>query len=187
MLRATFQSTDSLNGGGNNTSDSALAGYPGLDGNIYVHPGNQMPLIPKHSAKAYMDIRATSKLLIDLDEVVAASEYARGNENNAYQPDGTYYVGPGIVPGHAITNIRAHYDLTKRLQVAVEIDNLWNHHYYTAGQLANTGLTGGGTVNTQPFPQYTTGPYAGSSPAQSVIFYAPGAPLRAWIELRARL
>lgn len=186
FLSATFQSTDSLDGGANNTSDSALTGYPGLDGNIYVHPGNRIPLIPKHTGKAYMDIRASSRLMFDLDEVVASSAYARGNENNAYQPDGVYYLGPGIVPGYATTNISAHYDLTKRLQLAAEIDNLFDHHYYTAGQLAHTGLTAQGAVTTRPFSPYTTGPYAGSYPAQSVIFYAPGAPLRAWVELRMR-
>ena len=186
FLSATFQSTGSLDGGANNTSDSALSGYPGLDGNIYVHPGDRIPLIPKHSGKAYMDIRAASRLMFDLDEVIASSEYARGNENNAYQADGVYYLGPGIVPGHAIANVRGQYDLTRHLQLAVEIDNLFNHHYYTGGQLANTGLTAQGTVSTRPFPAYTTGPYAGSYPAQSVIFYAPGAPLRAWVELRVR-
>ncbi|HYA18039.1 MAG TPA: TonB-dependent receptor, partial [Bryobacteraceae bacterium] len=186
FLSATYQSTDSLDGGANSTSDSALAGYPGLDGNIWVHPGNRIPLIPKQSGKAYMDIRATSRLMFDLAEVIASSEYARGNENNAYKADGVYYLGPGIIPGYAITNLRAHYDLTKRLQLALEIDNLFNHHYYTAGQLANTGLTAQGTVTTRPFPEYTTGPYAGNYPAQSVIFYAPGAPLRAWVELRLR-
>jgi outer membrane receptor protein involved in Fe transport len=185
-LSATYQSTDSLDGGANNTSDSALAGFPGLDGNIYVHPGNRIPLIPKQSGKAYADFRATSRLAIDFDEVIASSEYARGNENNAYQADGVYYLGPGIVPGYAITNVRAHYDLTKRLQLAVEIDNLFDHHYYTAGQLANTGVTAQGAVTTRPFPAYTTGPFAGSFPAQSAIFYAPGAPLRAWVELRLR-
>ncbi|HEY6342478.1 MAG TPA: TonB-dependent receptor [Bryobacteraceae bacterium] len=186
FLLATYQSTDSLDGGANSTSDSALSGYPGLDGNIYVHPGNRIPLIPKHSGKAYMDIRATSRLGFDLDEVIASSEYARGNENNAYQPDGVYYLGPGIVPGYAITNARAHYDLTRRLQLAVEVDNIFDHHYYTAGQLANTGLTAQGTVNTRPFPAYTSGPNAGSYPAQSAIFYGPGAPRRAWVELRVR-
>jgi outer membrane receptor protein involved in Fe transport len=186
FVSATYQSTDSLDGGANNTSDSALEGYPGLDGNIYVHPGNRIPLVPKQSGKAYIDIRVTERLMIDLSEVVVSSQYARGNENNAYQADGVYYLGPGTVPGYAITNVRAHYDLTKRLQLAVEIDNLFDHHYYTAGQLANTGLTAQGAVATQPFPAYTAGPYAGSYPAQSAIFYSPGAPLRAWVELRLK-
>ena len=89
-------------------------------------------------------------------------------------------------PNRVQTAVEWAYDLTKRLQLAVEIDNLFDHHYYTAGQLANTGVTAQGAVTTRPFPAYTTGPFAGSFPAQSAIFYAPGAPLRAWVELRLR-
>jgi outer membrane receptor protein involved in Fe transport len=97
-----------------------------------------------------------------------------------------YYLGPGVSPGYAITNFKAHYDLTKRLQVAVQIDNLFNHHYYTAAQLANTALNSQGAIQSLPFQAYTTGPYAGSVPAQSAVFYSPGAPLRAWVELRLK-
>jgi outer membrane receptor protein involved in Fe transport len=115
-----------------------------------------------------------------------SSSYARGNENNAYQANGVNYLGPGVSPGYAITDFRAHYDLTKRLQLALQIDNLFNHHYYTAAQLANTALTSQGTVQAQPYPAYTSGPYSGSAPAQSATFFTPGAPRRAWVELRIK-
>lgn len=183
-LQATYQSTETVDGSANNTSDSALSGYPGLDGNIYIHPGNRIPLIPKNMGKAYADYQATKKLAFDLNEVVVSSSYARGNENNAYQADGVYYLGPGVSPGYAITNFRAHYDLTRRLQVAVQIDNLFDHHYYTGAQLANTALSAQGTVLANPFPAYADGPFAGSAPAQSATFFSPGAPRRAWVELR---
>ncbi len=187
FLSATYQSTETVDGSANNTSDSALAGYPGLSGNIYIHPGNRIPLIPKQTGKAYLDYQATKKLGFDLDEVVVSSSYARGNENNAYQADGVYYLGPGVAPGYAITNFRGHYDLTRHLQFAVQIDNLFNHEYYTAAQLANTSLTAQGAFQSQPFPfTYTTGPYAGSSPVQSATFFAPGATRRAWGELTIR-
>jgi outer membrane receptor protein involved in Fe transport len=186
FLSATYQSSDTVDGSANNTSDSALAGYPGLNGNIYIHPGNRIPLIPKQTGKAFADFNATKKLVFDFSEVVVSSSYARGNENNAYKADGVYYLGPGVSPGYAITNFRAHYDLTKRLQLALQIDNLFNHHYYTAAQLANTAFTSLGAVQAQPFPAYTTGPYAGSAPAQSATFFTPGAPRRAWVELRIK-
>ncbi len=186
FLSATYQTTEVLDGSPNSTSDSALSGYPGLDGNVYVHPGNRIPLIPKHTGKAYAVIQATSKLVFDLDEIVASSSYARGNENNAYQADGVYYLGPGVSPGYAVTNFRAYYDITKRLRLGVEIDNLFDKHYYTAAQLANTGFTAQGAVQASPFPAYTTGPYAGSAPAESATFFAPGAPRRAWVELRLK-
>ena len=57
-----------LDGSANNTSDSALSGYPGLDGNIYVQPGDRIPLIPKQTGKAYADFEATKKLVFDLTE-----------------------------------------------------------------------------------------------------------------------
>jgi outer membrane receptor protein involved in Fe transport len=186
FLAATYQSTETVDGSANSTSDTALSGYPGLDGNIYIHPGDRIPLIPKQSGKAYADFHATSKLVFDLNEVTESSSYARGNENNAYQADGVYYLGPGVSPGYAITNFRAHYDLTKHWQFAVQIDNLFNHEYYTAAQLANTGLSAQGTFLARPFPEYRTGPQAGSYPLQSVTFFTPGAPRRAWVELRLR-
>jgi outer membrane receptor protein involved in Fe transport len=185
-LEATYQSDAVVDGSANNTSDSALSGFPGLDGNIYVHPGNRIPLIPKQTGKAFASYQATKRLVFDLYEVIASSSYTRGNENNAYQADGVYYLGPGVVPGYAITNFLAHYDLTKHLQLRVQIDNLFDKHYYTMGQLANTGLNAQGAVVTRPFPAYGAGPESGNYPAQSATFFAPGAPRRAWVELRVR-
>jgi len=186
FLEATYQSNAVVDGSASNTSDTALSGYPGLDGNIYVHPGNRIPLIPKQTGKAYASFEATKRLVFDLSEVTVSSSYARGNENNAYKADGVYYSGPGVSPGYAITNFLAHYDLTKRLQLAVQIDNLFDKHYYTVAQLANTGLNAQGDVVTRPFPAYGTGPQSGNYPAQSATFFAPGAPRRAWVELRLR-
>ena len=186
FLQATYESPAVVDGSANNTSDSSLSGTPGLDGNIYIHPGNRIPLIPKQTGKAFANYQATKKLAFDLDEVIVSSSYARGNENNAYKADGVYYLGPGVSPGYAITNFRAHYDLMKHVQLAVQIDNLFDHHYYTAAQLANTGLTAQGTFLARPFPDYTKGPQAGNYPLQSVTFFTPGAARRAWAELRLR-
>jgi outer membrane receptor protein involved in Fe transport len=186
FLVATYQSPAVVDGAANNTSDTALSGFPGLDGNIFIHPGNRIPLIPKQNGKAFATYQATTKLAFDLSEVVASSSYARGNENNAYKADGKYYLGPGVSPGYGVTNFLAHYDLTKHLQVAVQVDNLFNLHYYTAAQLANTGLTAQGTFIARPFPAYTTGDQAGNFPLQSATFFSPGAPRRAWVELRVR-
>ena len=186
FLSATYQSTETLDGSANNTNSLALQGYPGLPGVLTVQPGNRIPLIPKQTGKAYVDFQATAKLGFDIDEVVVSSSYARGNENNAYQADGVYYLGPGVSPGYAITNFRAHYDLSKHLQLAVQIDNLFNSEYYTAAWLSNTALTAQGAIQSLPFPAYTTGAYAGSAPAQSATFFTPGAPRRAWVDLGIR-
>jgi outer membrane receptor protein involved in Fe transport len=186
FLSATYQSVETLDGSANNTNDIAMQGYPGLGGSITVHPGNRIPLIPKQTGKAYANWQATGRLMFEMNEVIASSSYARGNENNAYTADGVYYLGPGVSPGYAITNFRAHYDLTRHFQLALEIDNLFNHEYYTAAWLSNTVLTAQGAFQSLPFPAYADGPYTGNTPAESVTFFAPGPPRRAWVELRVR-
>lgn len=186
FLSATYQSTETLDGAANNTSDLALAGFPGLGGIITVHPGNRIPNIPKQSGKAFVDIQATSKLWLNLGIVANSSSYVRGNENNAYHADGVYYLGSGVSPGYAVVNFAAHYDLTRHLQLGAQADNLFDRHYYTAGQIVNTPLTPEGALVFRPFPAYTTGTEAGNYPLQSATFYAPGAPRRAWVELKLR-
>src|SRR5207344_3046597 len=115
-------------GGRNSVND----GGKGLDGNITVQPGDHIPQIPRNLLKTYVDWRATSKLLVDLDFIAVGRSYARGNENNLHQPDGVNYLGQGYSPGYGVLNLGAHYQVTKRLQAFVQIDNVLNHRYYTA-------------------------------------------------------
>lgn len=187
LLDATYQSVETVNGSGNSTNDTALAGTPGLDGVITAHPGDQIPLTPRHTGKLYADVHATAKLTVNLGMVAASSSYARGNENNLYRPDGKYYLGSGIAPGYAVFHGGAHYELNRRMKFVVEADNLFDRRYYTAAQLATTGLTSQGTFLARPFPAYSSGPQAGNYPLQHSTFYAPGAPRRIWVELRLKL
>jgi outer membrane receptor protein involved in Fe transport len=180
FLSATYQSVEQVDGSANNTSDTALAGLPGLDGVITIHPGNRIPLIPKNTAKAFVDYQATTKLLLNFGAIATSSSYARGNENNAYQADGKFYLGRGVSPGYAVMNFAAHYDLTKKLQLAVQIDNLLDRHYYSTAQLVATGFTPQSTVLARPFPAYATGDF----PLIHAAFFSPGAPRRAWVELK---
>jgi outer membrane receptor protein involved in Fe transport len=182
FLEATYESTEMVNGAANDTSDTALAGEPGIEGVIAIHAGNRIPLVPKQTGKFFADWQATPKLLLDLSVVAASSSYARGNENNAYRADGKYYLGPGVSPGYAVFNLRAHYDLTRKLRILGQVDNLFDRHYYTAAQLANTGFTSQGAFIARPFPADRNGNF----PAQSATFFAPGAPRRIWVELGFR-
>jgi outer membrane receptor protein involved in Fe transport len=186
FLSATYQSVETFDGTSNSTSNIALSGYPGVGGVITVHPGNRIPLIPKTSGKAYIDIQANKRLIIDLGLVGNSSAYVRGNENNAYKADGVYYLGPGVTPGYAIVNVAARYNLTKHLQLGAQVDNALNKYYYTAGQIESTPYTNSGTFNLEPFQAYTSGPQAGNYPFTSATFLAPGAPRRAWIDLKLR-
>ena len=133
-------------------------------------------------------IQATSKLVFDLNEVAVSSSYARGNENNAYKADGVYYLGPG-----SFTRLCDHQlpgalrsDQTSPTR-GVQIDNLFNHRLLHGAQLANTGLTRPGHVPGPAFPGIHDGTRSRKLPAcRASTFFTPGAPRRAWVELRLR-
>jgi len=180
-LDATFQSAETIDGTGNSSNEAAMDGGLGLEGTIDIEPGNHIPLIPRHILKAFADLQLTAKLALDLDLIASSGVYARGNENNQHEPDGTYYIGPGTTPAYGIVNLGAHYNFSRRLQVVGQINNLFDTHYYTAAQLGGTGLTSTGTFIARPFPAID-----GEFPVLQAAFYAPGAPTTFWIAAKLR-
>jgi outer membrane receptor protein involved in Fe transport len=70
----------------------------------------------------------------------------------------------------------ARYQLHRHVQLTVEINNLFDHHYYTAAQLGPTGFTNQGTFIARPFPALPSGDFQ----TVHATFYAPGAPIGAW-------
>ena len=139
-----------------------------------------MPLTPPHTAKAYADFQATSKLSFEANAIASSSSFARGNENNLHQPDGVYYLGSGKSPGYAVVNLAAHYQLHRHAQIFVQVNNVFNRHYYTAAQLGPTGFTNALTFVARPFAATP----AGDFPIRHTTFYAPGAPIGAWAGIR---
>ncbi len=171
FLDATYQSPETVGGSSNSTNDAAGAGGKGLDGFTQIQPGAKIPLIPQHMLKAYADVQLTSKLIVDLGATALSSSYARGNENNLHQPDGTYYLGSGTAPGFAVANLGARYQVTRRIQFFVQVNNLFDRRYYSAAQLGPTAFTAQGNFIARPFPAVD-----GEFPVQHATFYAPGAP-----------
>ncbi len=180
-LAATFDSDETVNGESNSTNDAALEGVPGVEGTIAIEPGDRLPLVPRHVFKAFADAELTPRLGVDLDVLAVGSSYARGNENNAHEPDGGYYLGPGAIAAYTVVNLGARYRLTRWLQVIGQVNNLFNREYVTAAQLGPTGFTASGRYIARPFPAI-----AGEFPVQQTTFVSPGAPGRVWIGLRAR-
>jgi outer membrane receptor protein involved in Fe transport len=179
FVDATYQSAETVGGTGNSANNSALSGGKGLEGSITISPGDRIPLIPRHTFKAYADIQATQKLSFDLNLVSTSDSIARGNENNAHQPDGMYYLGPGSSPAYAVVNAGAQYRLTRWLQLVAQVNNVFDHHYYSAAQLGPTALTGAGTFIARPLPAVN-----GAFPVVQSTFYAPGAPTTFWLGVR---
>jgi outer membrane receptor protein involved in Fe transport len=179
FIDATYQSEDIVDGSSNSSNASASAGAPGLAGTIHVRPGDRMPLIPRHTLKAFASVQATPRLAVDVDLVAASGVIARGNEDNAHQPDGTYYLGPGSSPAYAIVNAGARYGLTRWLQLVAQVNNVFDRRYYSAAQLGPTGLTAVGAFVARPLPSID-----GEFPIVHSTFYAPGAPTTFWFGAR---
>jgi outer membrane receptor protein involved in Fe transport len=181
FLAATYESEESVNGEGNSSNDDAGDGEPGLEGVIHITPGDHLPLVPRHMFKAYADVQIGTKLSVDVDLVAISGSFARGNENNLHEPDGTYYLGEGSAPGYAVVNLGGSYRVTDWVQIVGQINNLFDQRYYTAAQLGPFGFTDTGAFIARPLPAI-----GGEFPVRHSTFYAPGAPIRAWIGTRFR-
>jgi outer membrane receptor protein involved in Fe transport len=177
FIEATYQSSQTIDGGSNSTNDGGL----GMDGNITVGPGEYIPQIPKNILKVFGEYRPTAKLSVDLDFDAVGRSFARGNENNLDQPDGVYYLGPGYSPGYGVLNLGAHYQIQKRVQLFVQVDNVLDHRYYTAAQLGPSPFDNSGNFIARPFPAVD-----GNFPIRTTTFFAPGSPIGAWGGLRFR-
>jgi outer membrane receptor protein involved in Fe transport len=176
-LDATFESDETVDGTGNSTNEEGS----GLEGTIEIEPGDRIPLTPQHLFKAFADVRVAAKLSLNVDLIASSSVFARGNENNDHEPDGTYYLGPGSTSAYGIVNIGVRYDLNEWLQLIAQFNNIFDSDYYTAAQLQATGFTSTGNFIARPFPAI-----GGEFPLQQATFYAPAAPATYWIGTRVR-
>jgi outer membrane receptor protein involved in Fe transport len=178
LLAATFQSPEQVNGQGNSASDAEA---PGLEGQIVIQPGDHIPLIPRHMLKSYAEWQVGSRLFFDGSVTAFSRSYARGNENNLHRPDGRYYLGEGVSPGYAVTNAGVRYELHRRAQLFLRVNNLLDRRYYSAAQLGAVGFTASGSFQARPFPAVN-----GEYPLQNGTFFAPGAPRGVWAGIRFR-
>ena len=175
FLDATYQSSQTIDGGSNSAND----GGPGMDGNITLQPGDRIPQTPRNILKAFAEYQPTAKISMDLDFDAVGRSYARGNENNQDQQDGVYYLGQGYSPGYGVVNLGAHYQVRRQIQLSLQIDNLLNHRYYTAAQLGPSPFDNAGNFAARPFPAVD-----GNYPIRTTTFLAPGAPIGIWGGLR---
>jgi len=186
FLDATYQSPQVVNGGSNSTNESSEDGLPGIDGDINISPGDRIPQTPQHVFKVFADYKPTSKWLIDLNVIAVSSSFARGNENNQHQPDGTYYLGVGTSPAYGVANLGASYRFSPRLEAFAQINNLFDNHYSTAAQLGTTPYDNNGHFTPRPFaPVQADG--ESTYPIRNTTFLAPGAPFTIFGGLRLTL
>jgi outer membrane receptor protein involved in Fe transport len=99
--------------------------------------------------------------------------YARGNENNQHQPDGDEHLGSGRTAGYAVFNANARYASSKNTQWMLNVMNLFDRRYASAGQLGPAAFS----ANGQQF-------VSSSTREQHSMSVAPGAPRSVWLSMR---
>ena len=145
-----------------------------------IELGQRIPLIPRQTVKAGVNLDPNAQWVFDLDAVAVSDAYARGNENNAHAPDGVTSFGPDRSAGYAVFNLGGSYTPAKGLRFFARINNLFDRRYATAAQLGSTGFGATGHFGACPFPANADGEY----PLRGSTFFAPGAPRSVSVGLR---
>ena len=120
LVDATFRSPILLSSPNNPFADA--------DGNIQVHKGDQIPLVPRNRVKAGVDYKITSAFTIGGDILYTGSQHLVGDEANL----------TGKLPAYVTVDVHSSYQLTKNLQIYGRIENVFDNHYYNYGTFFET-------------------------------------------------
>ncbi|MBU3694849.1 MAG: TonB-dependent receptor [Rhodocyclaceae bacterium] len=168
LVDATFRRDEQLSAVANSSADPDT-------GKIDVRKGDRVPLIPRHQAKLFVDYRPNAAWTLGADVIALSSMRVRGNENGQHQAgeaNGEEYLGKGETSEFAVVNLRTSYRLSPMVSVFARVNNVFDHQYYSGGQLGER------YVNLQ-----------GGKEAEEVAttFFAPGAPRIGWFGVRIDL
>jgi len=183
LLGATYLSPEAVGGSSNSSNESAEDGFPGVEGEIDIRPGDRIPLLPRRMLKLFADWRIAQNFSLNMDIQAVGSSLARGNENGQHQPDGVYYLGSGRSPGYAVTNLGVEWRPMPALKLFAQVNNVFDRDYSTAAQLGPTGFNSAGNFQARPFAANANG----DRPVRHATFYAPGAPRTVWVGLKLSL
>lgn len=167
FVDATFRRDEQLSSPANSSADD--------DGKIDVRKGSRLPLIPRHQGKVFVDYRPTAAWTLGADVIALSSMRVRGNENGQHQAGesgGEEYLGKGETSAYAVVNLRTSYQLTSMISLFARVNNVFDHHYYSGGQLGER------YVNQQGLKE---------SEEVATTFFAPGAPRIGWVGVRIDL
>ena len=124
-----------------------------------VRVGDAIPGIPEHLFKAGVEYAINDRWSLGLDVVAASASHFRGDESNELDR----------LPGHGTCNAWARYRRGS-LEVSLFVENLFDADYETLGLIGEE-------------PDEIVGL---DDIGDDVRFYAPGAPLAAWVGIKRR-
>jgi iron complex outermembrane receptor protein len=168
-LRATFESSACIVAEGNSSAETSAACSG--DDEIEVRPGNRLPGLPAHSLKLGVDWQASPGWAVGAQLRAFSSQYVRGNENNAHQPDGDEFSGSGKLGGYALVDLTASWKPAAKLELFAKLSNAFDRRVASAGMLGENAFDANGALQ---------------APAdwRQAQFVGPGAPRAAWIGAR---
>jgi outer membrane receptor protein involved in Fe transport len=118
--------------------------FDDANGNVQILPGNQIPAIPRNRVKASIDYLVTDKFKVGGDALWVSSQYFVGDESNQ----------AAKLPGYAVFNLHASYQIDKTYQIYGRVDNVLDNRYATYGTFFDTGaipnFANGGAPFTDP-------------------------------------
>jgi iron complex outermembrane receptor protein len=123
-LQATFQFTGTVASGNNPGADA--------NGNIFVTPGDFIPLNPAHTVRFGGDIDVLTGLNVGADASFTGSQYYDGDQSN---------LNPKL-PSYWVVNLRTSYQLLNNLQVFGQVNNLFDSRAASYATFFETGGVG---------------------------------------------
>jgi outer membrane receptor protein involved in Fe transport len=130
LVLATFETPFAIPSADNPAANAA--------GNIYVHAGDFLPNIPRHSFKLGLGWQATSELHLGFEAHAESDVFLRGDEANLQKP----------LAGYIECDADIDYKFAPGYTFYVTGENIFDNRYATFGLYGDP--TGGGA-----FPQFT--------------------------------
>ena len=144
-LEATFRNTEAL------SSNSPAADSNGV---IFVRPSDQLPMNPENRATLSAHYDFTSKLSAGADLRWQSGQYLVGDESNE-EPK---------LPGFTTVDLHTSFEISPKLTIFGEIENLFDARYYTFGSFTSLdglppsfGLTDARTFSPAPGRRFFAG------------------------------
>ncbi|OIR12409.1 vitamin B12 transporter BtuB [mine drainage metagenome] len=121
FVDATYQSDFMVGSAANSSKDGS--------NQIQVTKGNRIPGIARQTLKLRAAYDVTPAWNVGTNVVIAAGQYARGDENNQDVN--------GKVPGYAVMHLDTHYTLSDSWKLFAKVNNVFDTQYATFGVLGN--------------------------------------------------
>ena len=142
LVDATFRDDLVLSSPNNPAADAA--------GNIFVRPGNRLPLVPEHRIKLGADYRVLPGWRVGADLVAATGQFYFGDQSNQNSE----------IPGYWVVHLRTAYEVTRNFEVFARINNLFDKRYANFGTFVDLGSVPPSLALTDPRSQSPAAPLA---------------------------